>query len=223
MEGQRHSARQAIWFVCLFLVLIIPARAEQDEPSGETPESKSTSAEESAPAEENATASDHEASASDARPISEPVVTESALVKAAESNRSKQKPRIVITDDDVRKSRGKLIEVGGTLATNQPGREDEPPVTSESSAPQEPSALSPERKAEVQKRYEEQIKTKTQAIKELEKEIRGLEEDFYVEQDPAMRDRIDQRFVDAQSELEEARKSLEETRKSYDELRRRDS
>ena len=218
MEGQIHKLGRVAWLPSILLVLTVSTLAQNqssdtnpEDPAGSTPAEPSVA---------QSGASDA-ATVSDEAETDRPVESESALVRAArEGRKNRGQSRILITDDDVKKSRGKLIEVSGSLAKNQtssleatkPG--EEPPKS-------EVPEVTPERRAEMRRHYEKLIETRTEAVRELEKELDGIEEEYYIEDDPAIRDHLHQRFEEAQRELESARQSLAEAQKDNDEFRRR--
>jgi hypothetical protein len=133
---------------------------------------------------------------------------ESPLVKAARDAAAKResgnKQRPSITDKDVKKSAGKLIET-----TSKPL----PPVPS-AAAEIDKRQKTERAAAEVKEREREAIAARvgkmTDEVATLEKELRRIEESYYDEDDPDFReDVIEKRFEDTKAKLEKARQDLE--------------
>lgn len=143
-----------------------------------------------------------------------PKVNESPLVKAAKSGGPKKKSRISITDQTVKKSGGKLIEMKTTVeSANRP--------VAPAAEKKEPDAKPPvnaqlERDKNV-KATQDKVEQARQQVSELEKELSRLEEDYYNEDDPAVRDDVIQRrFEDTKKRLESARQDLAAARANAD-------
>jgi hypothetical protein len=117
------------------------------------------------------------------------------LVDAAKDAKARRKSPTskVITNADVKKSKGKLIEL---------------PVKD---LPVEEKAAPVDRDLEYRQRreLEEKIAVATAKVEELEKELRDLESRYYEENDPDRRDHvIRKRFEETQKQLNEAREAL---------------
>jgi hypothetical protein len=135
---------------------------------------------------------------------------DSALVQASKDNGGarKKKPRKVITNADVKKSKGKLIVL--------PPRPGEPAATER----QPPSKGLLEQQEENRKARLEAEKRLSEAdgrVKSLEKELARIEQSYYDEADPNRRDSaIGPRFIQTKRQLDDARKQLADARDAYD-------
>jgi hypothetical protein len=131
---------------------------------------------------------------------------DSPLVKAAKASggpRRKSKAK-VITNGDVKKSKGKLVEL--------------PPPSPQATAPQ-PAA--PEKgiieqhdeQRRAAKEASERVAAAAQKVADLEKELARLEQSYYESADPNYRDHtIEARFQQTKNQLETARKDLADAR-----------
>ncbi len=133
---------------------------------------------------------------------------ESPLVKAAKDSATKRatKSRLSITDKDVKKSAGKLIET-----TSKPL----PPVQRDKAAEQQLLAekAAAEQASEFEKMRAKRVAESEKKVAELEVELRRLEETYYDEDDADFReDVIEKRFNDTKAKLEKARQELEAIR-----------
>jgi hypothetical protein len=135
---------------------------------------------------------------------------ESPLVKAAEASGGKRKPKSkVITNADVKKSGGKLL----TLPPGKPVvGQAIPPVPSPEVKPDGPIAahekLLREREAAAKR-----VGDAEQKVADLEAESRRLEQAYYHENDPTVRDTaITEQFAQNKRQLDVARKQLADAR-----------
>ena len=130
----------------------------------------------------------------------------SALVEAAKAAKAKRQQsgkKKVITNADVKKSTGKLLDY---VPPDLPAGSE---ITVTPSTITEKHEL--QRKARVE--AEARITGAEKKVKELEKELSGLELSFYEENDPNYRDNvIQQRFTQTKRQLEEARTELANAR-----------
>jgi ABC-type transporter Mla subunit MlaD len=140
-----------------------------------------------------------------------PDPNESPLVRAARESKAKreqsEKSRITITNKDVEKSGGKLIQTTTKplepLPSSKPTAEEMRQVAAEN--------VRAERRADLQAQVAKHQKTVT----ELEKELRRIEETYYNEDDPDYReDVLSTSFDDTKKQLDEARKQLATARKA---------
>lgn len=143
-----------------------------------------------------------------------PAATESPLVKAARDAAAKResgvKTRRSITDKDVKKSAGKLIET-----TSKPL----PPVRAADDVETRMRAekAAAEAKNDGAKITARNIEAAEKKVSELESELRRIEESYYDEDDPDFReDVIEKQFNDAKAKLEKARKDLDAVRAQAD-------
>lgn len=140
-----------------------------------------------------------------------PAPNESPLVRAARESKARreegEKSRITITNEDVEKSGGKLIQTTTKplepLPSSTPSAEEMRQVAAENARS--------ERRADLQAQVARHQKTVT----ELEKELRRIEETYYNEDDPDYReDVLATSFEDTKKQLDEARKQLAAARKA---------
>lgn len=127
--------------------------------------------------------------------------SDSALVRASKAGAGRTKTsRKVITNADVKKSRGKLI-----------------PVTTK------PAAPAAETKKTLFEQQDDQRRARAQAdilvadaqkkVQELEKELRRIEQSYYDSNDPMYRDDVIQKsFNQTKRQLDDARKQLADAR-----------
>ncbi len=214
MEGYRHSIRilvamLAILFLMVGGTLVACAQEGEENESGqessEEPSSESQSENEDSeedPGEES------EEAASDRPSQDSPLVAASKnRLKKDEGGKSK-----FLTNEDAENSRGNIVEIESSpeLAANLITVAPEPEGDTASGRT---AALE-----KVKRNYEEALSEREQEISKLKEEVRTLEETFYVEQDPALRDKINERFATAQKEIEEKTKRLLEFRSQYQEF-----
>jgi dynactin complex subunit len=136
---------------------------------------------------------------------------DSPLVKAAKANGGPKKkiPKKVITNDDVKKSSGKVTTLPPTA----------PPAPSSAVAPKDPLA---EQDKLIRDRAAAQKRTDAAQAKvnDLDKELERLEQAYYAENDPNYRDKtIAERFEQTKKQLETARKDLAEARETLEKLK----
>lgn len=135
---------------------------------------------------------------------------DSPLVKAAKAAQAakgaKTPSKLVINNEDVKKSTGKLIFV-----TEKPLPKIETPTADKLKQQQ----LTPDPAPEVAKRLDAARK----AVADLEKEMGRLEEDYYNEDDSNYRDdEIAPRFEQARRQLDKARQDLINAREEQQKL-----
>lgn len=121
-----------------------------------------------------------------------------AAVEAAKQSRSRRRKSTtkVITNADVKKSKGRLVETETPATPVQPGK---PAMTI--------AAHEAAKRAAAEK--ERLIASATTAVSELEREALTVEQQYYEENDLDRRDgEIARRFADIQARLEEARQRL---------------
>ena len=134
----------------------------------------------------------------------------SALVQASKNNGGarKKKPRKVITNTDVRKSKGKLVVLPPTPGDATPA-EPQPPAKGLLEQQDD------RRKARLA--AEKRLALAEERVKSLEKELARIEQSYYDESDPSRRDSaIAPRFVQTKRQLDDARKELADARDAYD-------
>jgi hypothetical protein len=119
----------------------------------------------------------------------------SALVSAAKkAKETKKKSRISITDESVKKSTGKL-----TLLPPAP----EPEETAKNGEAPAPEIVAKRANADAK------LSSAKIEVEELEKELRRIEETYYLESDPSYRDEVLRpRFEQTRKQLDRARDLL---------------
>ena len=131
------------------------------------------------------------------------LVEASKAAKAAKATSSKKKKK-VITNADVKKSSGKLIEY-----TPPPLPDAEVTVTNSVAAHQE------KRKARLA--AEERFAAAEKNVAELQKELSRVETAFYEENDPNYRDQvIEKKFAQTKRQLDAAKQELADARDLLD-------
>jgi len=145
-----------------------------------------------------------------------PKSNDSPLVRAAKAaGGPKRKPKAkVLTNADVKKSKGKLIILSPKNGSS----------AAASTAPA--SKMGPIEKHDEQLRKEKEAAARVDAaqktVTELEKELRSLEDEYYAENDPNYRDNtIAPRFNQTKRQLEEARKALADARDAQGKIPKR--
>jgi hypothetical protein len=134
-----------------------------------------------------------------------PLVKAAKAAQAAKGTRTPSK--LVINNEDVKKSTGKLIFV-----TEKPLPKIETPAADKLKQQQ---MTTPDPAPDVAKR----VDTARKAIADLEKEMGRLEEDYYNEDDSNYRDdEIAPRFEQAKRQLEKARQDLINAREQQQKL-----
>jgi hypothetical protein len=136
---------------------------------------------------------------------------DSPLVKAAKAAQAakgvKAPSRLVINNEDVKKSTGKLIFV-----SEKPLPKIETPAADKL---KQQKMTTPDPSPDVAKK----VDTARKAIADLEKELSRLEEDYYNEDDSNYRDEeIEPRFEQAKRQLEKARQDLIDAREKQQQL-----
>lgn len=129
--------------------------------------------------------------------------TSEEMVKAAKDAKEKRKkPQTrVITNKDVKKSKGKLIVLEGTT----------PAETAKAPAPTSLEEQEKRRKARIA--AAEVVSTAEKKVAGLERSVGELEQQYYQENDPNYRDEvIRDRFNQAKRQLDEARAELADAR-----------
>lgn len=127
------------------------------------------------------------------KPTREQTMAERAA--AARTKRNKGGTR-VITNADVEKSRGKLIETSGAQEPIEP-------------APTETTTERHEAQKKAHTAASAKIAAAEALVKDLERQLLAIEQSYYEENDLARRDgEIVRRFEDISRRLEEARKDL---------------
>lgn len=133
---------------------------------------------------------------------------DSPLVRAAKANKAnatKGKPRVVISDKDVKNSTGKLIYVTEAPLPKLPPA---PAAARPATTDQNPQVLAAQ--------AEQRLRAAEKEVKSLEMELSRLENDYYEEDDSAYRDDvIEARFSQATRQLTEARQKLLNAREEH--------
>ncbi len=134
----------------------------------------------------------------------------SALVQASKDNGGarKKKPRKVITNADVKRSKGKLV-----VLPPRPGAD----VVAEPEAPSKGMLQLQDESRKARISAEKQLSEADSRVKSLEKELARIEQSYYNEADPNHRDSaIGPRFLQTKRQLDDARKELADARDRYD-------
>lgn len=131
---------------------------------------------------------------------------DSALVRAAKQSGTRHKmPKRVITNADVRKSKGK---VSVTQLKPLPPNSEAKSVT---------DTVGPVERADTQRRAhkaaEERVTAAQKKFNGLEKDLAAIEQSYYEEKDLNLRDNaIQKRFAQTKRQLDDARKELADAR-----------
>ena len=131
---------------------------------------------------------------------------DSALVKAAKASRTKKKKatRKVITNADVKKSRGKLTLLPGKSEHHDPAA---------TPAPAKSEIVQFEEKRSATEAANKRVADAEATVKSLAAELARIEQNYYETNDPNYRDTtIKERFEQTKRQLEDARKALAEAR-----------
>jgi hypothetical protein len=131
--------------------------------------------------------------------------TESPLVRAARQSKASQKiPKKVLTNADVKKSKGKLA-----VTSPRPL-----PVTATKPDPDKRTSLEKQdAQYRARKAAHEKLTANQKRVDGLEKDLAAIEQSYYEERDLNRRDDIIQkRYAQAKRQLEDARKELADTR-----------
>lgn len=134
---------------------------------------------------------------------------DSALVQASRDNGGprKKKARKVITNADVKRSKGKLVVL--------PQR---PEVTSSAEPPASDKGLLEQQddSRKARREAEKRLADADARVKDLERELARIEQSYYDESDPNRRDSaITARFLQTKRQLDDARKDLADARDAY--------
>ncbi len=134
-----------------------------------------------------------------------PVPHDSPLVKAARSSGAAPKmPKKVITNKDVKKSKGKL-----TVKSPPPLP---PAATTTNVETRTPSEIS-DAQYHARKSNDERTASAEKRVDELQKDLAAIEQAYYAEKDLNLRDDVIQkRFAQTKRQLEAARKELADAR-----------
>ncbi|MBK5258658.1 MAG: hypothetical protein JJE51_03635 [Thermoanaerobaculia bacterium] len=140
--------------------------------------------------------------AEEAKPPAKPATTSATqpLVDASRGAKAKRKKSStkVITNADVKKSKGKLIVIS-------PSKLDEPLAEEKKT----PTLAEQEGQRRLRFTASERVATAEKNASELEAEINRLEQRFYEENDPEYRDNVIQKkFTEAKRQLDDAQREL---------------
>jgi len=134
----------------------------------------------------------------------------SKLVDTAKESKEKRKKSTskVITNEDLKKSKGKLIELSEKdLPKVEPKKSDGPTMLQKQDA-----ELKARREAEVR------LAAAEKEVADLERDLVRVEQSYFEENDPNVRDtQITQRFADTKAKLEKARAELKLARAALEE------
>jgi hypothetical protein len=136
---------------------------------------------------------------------------DSPLVKAAKASGGpkKKSAKKVITNADVKKSKGKLVVL--------PAKEGQ--QTASATAPQKGLLEKQDDERHARDTASVRVTTAQKKVGDLEKELRRLEDAYYAENDPNYRDStIEQRFNQTKRQLDDARKELADARDAQQKL-----
>ena len=138
---------------------------------------------------------------------------DSPLVRAAKAAGGLRKmPKKVITNSDVKTSKGKLVVLPGKAA---PAAKAAAPEIVPAGPIERHDALLRQEDAATRR-----IKASEKKVAELEKEARDLEEAYYAANDPNYRDTvIAPRFHQTKRQLDDARKELADARDALEKLK----
>lgn len=135
---------------------------------------------------------------------------DSPLVKAAKASRKKKSSTKPITNADVKKSTGKIVETPGVPAETTTTAEATP-----SKGPLEKQ--NDQRKA--REAAQARVDVAAKKVADLERELSRIEQEYYAEGDPNYRDNtLEPRFNQTKRQLDTARKQLGDARDSLDAL-----
>ena len=127
------------------------------------------------------------------------------VVEASKANKAQRRASTtkVITNADVRKSKGKLISKPASATPAAAQQDEKKPVTLA------------EHDVRYRQRVEaaEKVTISEKKVATLEKDIEAIEQRYYEENDPTYRDTVIQkRFAQARRQLEDARRELADAR-----------
>jgi hypothetical protein len=134
------------------------------------------------------------------------------LIEAAKEAKAKRKKPStkVITNKDVKKSKGKLIVIDSK----------EPETTEKKSAgPAKSSLEKHDERYKARVEAEEHLAESAKSVAELQKELEMIEQRYYEANDPNYRDTVlQERFAQAKRQLEDARAELADARDELQKL-----
>lgn len=126
------------------------------------------------------------------------------LVETAKQTKARRKTSStkVITNKDVKKSKGKLIVLSTPVG-------DKPAAPTETTGPLQKQ----DTKYRQRKEAQEHLDTTQKKVDGLQKELESIEQQYYEENDPNYRDQVIQkRFAQTKRQLEDARQELADAR-----------
>jgi chromosome segregation ATPase len=140
---------------------------------------------------------------------------DSPLVRAAKSGpQNRDKAKIVIDNSTVRKSTGKLTIVSAPIAKpNQKAREAR---RREARAYDQQKALWEKNRTDSA----EKIQRLERELNELESVVGNYEEDFYNEDDPGVREGLEDQYQSSSDRMEKIRQDLARARQEAEEIER---
>ncbi|HEY5610592.1 MAG TPA: hypothetical protein VIL97_05260 [Thermoanaerobaculia bacterium] len=203
-EFQVVEVRRFLGSVALSLLIAVSGAAQEASTKAEKSGKSTEEEQKAAQAEQKAAESGKTV---DTRPKivyrPENTRTKSPLVEAANNAKAnRQKARIVLDNDDVKKSTGKI-----TVLKERPEIEVPEEGTREK--------LEKEKKAldAMRKQASDRVENARKTVDEIEKELAKLEDDYYTESDLDYRDDvIEQRFNETKEQLDKAREELSSAR-----------
>jgi hypothetical protein len=125
------------------------------------------------------------------------------LVEAARKAKANRKTSSskVLTNKDVKKSKGKLIVL------------DKPAVETPAAQPKTSSLVQQDERYRARKEAAEKVALNEKKVASLEKDLEAIEQRYYEENDPNYRDNVIQkRFAQARGQLDDARRELADAR-----------
>ena len=128
-----------------------------------------------------------------------------SVVEASKANNAKRKASTtkVITNADVKKSKGKLIAQPAAAASTAVPTDEKKPV----------SLAEHDARYKVRVAAAEKVTISEKKVATLEKDLEAIEQRYYEENDPTYRDTVIQkRFAQAKRQLEDARRELADAR-----------
>jgi hypothetical protein len=139
-----------------------------------------------------------------------PVVQKKDVVETARDSKAKRKKSTtkVLTNKDVKKSKGKLIVIS-TPDAKPDAKKTAAPVTIEQQ----------EERYRARTETKERITTAEKKVGDLERAVTDLEQQYYATNDPTYRDQVIQkRFTQSKRQLDEARQELADLRDSLQKI-----
>ena len=137
----------------------------------------------------------------------------SKLVETAKANKPKRKASTtkVITDKDVKKSKGKIIVLP----------EKPLPAAAKPADPGPDPIAQQDARHHARVELQDRIDTAAKNVARLEKQLETTEQRYYEENDPSYRDDVVRRkFTETRQKLEDARKELADFREAMQRLNR---